>query len=54
MAQSRIAVLRKKLDKLVKEQSKVLNELQKESAKLLPPRRKVRRFKRRVKKIVKR
>jgi len=52
MASSKIATLRKKLEKLAREQAKTLSALQREVARLAPPPRKVRRFKRRVKKIV--
>jgi hypothetical protein len=52
MASSKIDVLKKKLEKLTREQVKTVKALQKEVARLAPPPRKVRRFKRRVKKIV--
>ena len=52
MANSKIATLRKKFEKLAREQAKTLAALQREVARLAPPPRKVRRFKRRVKKIV--
>ena len=54
MATGRIHDLRKKLDRLIKEQTKVVKALQKEVALLAPPPRKIRRFRRRVKKIVRR
>ena len=54
MAASKIAALKKKLETLAREQSKTVKALQKEVLRLAPPPRKVRRFKRRVKKIVKR
>lgn len=52
MAASKIAALKKKLEKLAREQAKTVQALQKEVARLAPPPRKLRRFKRRVKKIV--
>ena len=52
MATSRLTALKKKLDKLTAEQAKTVKALQKEVARLAPAPRKVRRFKRRVKKIV--
>jgi len=52
MATSKVEALKKKLEKLAAEQAKTVKALQKEVARLVPPPRKVRRFKRRVKKIV--
>ena len=52
MATSRLDTLKKKLERLVKEQAKVVKALQKEVGRLAPPPRKIKRFKRRVGKII--
>jgi hypothetical protein len=52
MAASKIGTLKKKLEKLAHEQAKTIKLLQQEVVRLAPPPRKVRRFKRRVKKII--
>ena len=52
MASKKIDALKKKLERLVKEQTKVVKALQKEVGRLAPPPRKIRRFKKRVGKII--